>query len=203
MGLTFRKCVMVIVTWLLIMLCLKEKLHIPGLETHLFSQTRGENEKQDISGHGSSSWHSAPTQLDLCLAELPTSCCPQCPFSAWQGVTVSYHIQQWPHPPPLSANRSTTGETGEPMMEELAIWSTQLTQSAVSQNQHTFSSLSLLEFSPIKRQIIGCVWMSHIWHDLCSEMSNGYYKMILQTGHIDNVRMQTLVCYRNRQFIKF
>lgn len=34
---------------------------------------------------------------------------------------VSYHIQPWPHPISCSANKSTTGETGEPMAEELAI----------------------------------------------------------------------------------
>ncbi|KAI9536976.1 hypothetical protein NQZ68_029104 [Dissostichus eleginoides] len=67
---------------------------------------------------------------------------PHCWTSAWMSgplpavlphpPTGSYCIIPHPTmtPTPISANRSTTGETGEPMVEELAIWKTHLTQSA-------------------------------------------------------------------------
>lgn len=124
---------------------------------------------------------------------------PHCWTSAWMSgplpavlphlPTGSYCIIPHPTmtPDPISANRSTTGETGEPMVEELAIWKTHLTQSAVN--------ISCQEFVPvgfILRRIIGCVRMLHICHDFLltnfkSQLYNAMVNRIFIWSEIQNL----------------
>lgn len=101
-------------------------------------------------------------------------CCPQSPFTVRQGVTciIPYPTMTTPLPP--TANRSTTGETGQPIEEKLAIWQTQLTQSAVSLLWHHFSLRSLMEFPHLKNVLV--LSECHIFFVTHSQN----YKIILQ-----------------------
>lgn len=133
------------------------------LELEFISSLKPKWEKKVMLGGGSLSWYTAPTQLDFWAPSLPLPAALSAFFAPdWEllcGAKSSYDLTTTTSCQRKPNWRGWWANGGRAAHSKPGLGS------AVSLNQLQFSSLSLMEISPLKRRIIGCVWMSHIWHD--------------------------------------